>query len=76
VDVVTHLSDALHAPLALFETRRVPGQVDVHLGAEPLQVQALACRVRRADEPDLGVLNAPLDLFARRSASLITTLDE
>ena len=38
LDVVADLADALNATLALFEPRRVPGHVDIHLRTEPLEV--------------------------------------
>ena len=38
MDVVTGLTDPLDATFALFEPRRVPGHVDVHLRAETLEI--------------------------------------
>ena len=76
VDIVANLADPLHASLALFEPRWVPWQVDVDLGAEPLKVEALACRVGRADQPNIAVLDGRLDLLARGRAAVCSALNE
>ena len=38
VDVVPSLTNPLDATFALFEPRRIPGHVDIHLRAEPLEI--------------------------------------
>ena len=45
MDIVTNLADPLRSPFALFESRWVPGQVDIHLSAETLKVKSLTRRI-------------------------------
>ncbi len=59
--VVTRLSDSLDASFSLFEPRRVPGHVYVHLRAETLEIEALASRVRSAHQSYLTFLDAVFD---------------
>lgn len=57
LNAVSDLADTLNAALALFEPRRVPGHVDVHLRAESLEIWPLAHRVSRANESDVAALD-------------------
>ena len=76
MNVVADLPDPLDPALALFEPRWIPRQVDVHLSAQPLQIQTLARRICRANEPYVSVLDRGLDLLARGRAAIGSTLNE
>jgi hypothetical protein len=76
MDIVSNLADPLHWSFALFEPRWVPRQVDVYSSTEPLKVEALACRISRAHEPNIARLDGRLDLLARDRATIHSALHE
>ena len=76
MDIVSNLADPLYSSFALFEPRWVPWQVDVHLGTESLKVEALACRIGRAHEPNIARLDGRLDLLACDRATIYSPLYE
>ena len=76
MNVVADLPNPLNPALALFEPRWIPWQVDIHLRAQPLQVESFASRIRRADETYISILNRGFDLFARGCTAVGPALNE
>jgi hypothetical protein len=76
MDGVAPLADALHSSLPLFELRGIPGQVNVHLRPQSLEVEAFAGCIGRNEEANLVRLNLLLDVLALNEASLSVAKDE
>lgn len=76
LDLVAGLADTLDAALPLFQARWVPGEIDVDLGAEPLEVESFACGIGCANETDIAALDGLFDLLATCGSPFGTLLDE
>src|SRR3546814_296917 len=61
VHLIPALPEPLDAPDALFESRRVPGEVHIDERAECLKIESLAGRVGRHDQADLAGTDLRLD---------------
>lgn len=64
VNAVAHLSDALDAPLALFQTRRIPRQIEIDESSKALQVQFFGSRISAKQQTHLRCRNRLLQSVA------------